>query len=85
VTTPEPPSDSAAVALERLRGTVEVGFARIDGALALLVQRSDQTDERLDEFEARLDELERRRWPLPSIGALTGLAGLILAALAQLR
>ncbi|WP_406353274.1 hypothetical protein [Streptomyces sp. NBC_00658] len=85
MTTPEPPSDSAAVALERLRGTVEVGFARIDGALALLVQRSDQTDERLDEFEARLDELERRRWPLPSIGALTGLAGLVLAALAQLR
>jgi hypothetical protein len=85
VTTPEPPSDSAAVALERLRGTVEVGFARIDGALALLVHRSDQSDERLDEFEARLDELERRRWPLPSIGALTGLAGLVLAALAQLR
>jgi hypothetical protein len=85
VTDPEQPADSAAVALERLRGTVEVGFARIDGALALLVQRSDQTDERLDEFETRLDELERRRWPLPSIGALTGLAGVTAAVISQLR
>ncbi|WP_075662758.1 hypothetical protein [Streptomyces acidiscabies] len=85
MTTPEPPHDSAAVALERLRGTVEVGFARIDGALALLVQRSDQTEGRLDDLETRVDELDNRRWPLPSIGALVGLAGLALAALAQLR
>lgn len=85
MTRPEPPPDSAAVALERLRATVEVGFARIDGALALLVQRSDQTEGRLDELENRVDELEDRRWPLPSIGALVGLAGLTLAALAQLR
>ncbi|MEU3613108.1 hypothetical protein ABZ725_12485 [Streptomyces sp. NPDC006872] len=85
MTTPEPPHDSAAVALERLRGTVEVGFARIDGALALLVQRSDQTEGRLDELETRVDELDNRRWPLPSIGALVGVAGLMLAVLAQLR
>ncbi|MEL3944510.1 hypothetical protein [Streptomyces sp. LNU-CPARS28] len=80
MTLPDPPPDSAAVALERLRGTVEVGFARIDGALALLVQRSDQTDERLDELESRLEGLETRRWPLPSIGALTGLVGVTVAA-----
>ncbi len=85
MTTPKPPPDSAAVALERLRATVEVGFARIDGALALLVQRSNHTDGRLDDLESRVDELENRRWPLPSIGALVGLAGLIVAALAQLR
>ncbi|MFJ4585337.1 hypothetical protein [Streptomyces echinatus] len=85
MTTPEPPPDSAAVALERLRSTVEVGFARIDGALALLVQRSDQTEGRLDDLENRVDELENRRWPLPSIGALVGLVGLMLVALAQLR
>ncbi|MFJ6654907.1 hypothetical protein ACIQNG_00840 [Streptomyces sp. NPDC091377] len=85
MTTPEPPPDSAAVALERLRATVEVGFARLDGALALLVQRSNQTEARLDDLENRVDELEDRRWPLPSIGALVGLVGLMLAALAQLR
>ncbi|MFJ4688022.1 hypothetical protein [Streptomyces sp. NPDC088789] len=85
MTTPEPPPDSAAVALERLRATVEVGFARLDGALALLVQRSNQTEGRLDDLENRVDELEDRRWPLPRIGALVGLVGLMLAALAQLR
>ncbi|MCT9090578.1 hypothetical protein N4G70_17195 [Streptomyces sp. ASQP_92] len=81
---PEPSSDLAAVAIERLRGTVEVGFARIDGSLALLVQRSDQTDERLDDYENRLEALETRRWPLPSIGTLTGLAGVTVAAVSLL-
>ncbi|MEV4438984.1 hypothetical protein AB0K09_08195 [Streptomyces sp. NPDC049577] len=78
---PSSPSDAAAVALEleRLRGTVEAGFARVDGALALLVQRSDQSDRQLADHEVRLDALERARWPLPSLAALTGLAGLLTA------
>lgn len=75
-------SDPAAVAveLERLRGAVEVGFARTDGSLALLVQRSDQTEKALDDHDRRLDALERSRWPLPSIAAVLGVAGLILSA-----
>ncbi|MDX3063403.1 hypothetical protein PV518_14630 [Streptomyces sp. ND04-05B] len=68
MTTHPSPSDPAAVALEleRIRRTIEVGFTRTDGALALLVQRHDQTDEaikeharRIDEHDARLDTLER--------------------------
>jgi hypothetical protein len=75
------PNDPVAVAveLERLRGTLEAGFARVDGSLALLVQRSDQTDKQLADHESRLDALERTRWPLPSIAALTATAGLCLA------
>ncbi|MFZ3569289.1 hypothetical protein ACNYS0_20270 [Streptomyces sp. BH034] len=62
------PSDPAAVALEleRIRRTIEVGFTRTDGALALLVQRHDQSDEaikdntrRLDDHDGRLDTVER--------------------------
>ncbi|PNE42759.1 hypothetical protein [Streptomyces noursei] len=67
-----------ALELERLRGAVEAGFARVDGALALVVQRSDQTDRRLAELDNRLDAVERRRWPLPSIAALVGLVGLFV-------
>ncbi|MFJ9827282.1 hypothetical protein ACIRSU_23430 [Streptomyces sp. NPDC101160] len=69
-------NDPVAVALEleRLRGTLEAGFARVDGSLALLVQRSDQTDKQLADHEARLDALERARWPLASIGALAAVA-----------
>ncbi|MFI6286864.1 hypothetical protein ACIBCM_19305 [Streptomyces sp. NPDC051018] len=70
---------AVAVELERLRGTLEAGFARADGALALLVQRSDQTDKQLAEMESRLDSLERARWPLASIAAVTASAGLLLA------
>ncbi|MFK0209954.1 MULTISPECIES: hypothetical protein [unclassified Streptomyces] len=75
------PNDPVAVAveLERLRGTLEAGFARVDGSLALLVQRSDQTDRQLADHEARLDALERSRWPLSSIAALTASAGMLVA------
>jgi hypothetical protein len=75
-------SDPTAVAveLERLRGTVEAGFARVDGSLALLVQRSDQTDKQLADHEQRLDALERARWPLASIGALAAVATVVLTA-----
>jgi hypothetical protein len=75
-------SDPAAVALEleRLRGTVEAGFARVDGALALVVQRNDQTDRQLAGHEARLDSLERARWPVTSIGALAAVAAVMVAA-----
>ncbi|MEV4424968.1 hypothetical protein ACN9M0_21805 [Streptomyces sp. R-07] len=75
------PNDPVAVALEleRLRGTLEAGFARVDGSLALLVQRSDQTDKQLADHEARLDDLERARWPLTSIAALTASAGVLVA------
>ncbi|MFB6697017.1 hypothetical protein [Streptomyces rubiginosohelvolus] len=74
-------SDPAAVALEleRLRGTVEVGFARVDGSLALLVQRSDQSDRQLAEHETRLDTLERARWPLPSVAAITAATSVALS------
>ncbi|MYR46583.1 hypothetical protein [Streptomyces sp. SID5910] len=75
------PSDPAAVAveLERLRGTMETGFARVDGSLALLVQRGDQTDRAISDHETRLDALERARWPLPSLAALVGLVGLVFS------
>ncbi|MDX2539784.1 hypothetical protein PV437_42525 [Streptomyces scabiei] len=69
------PEASVAVELERLRGTVETGFARVDGQLALLVQRGDQTDRKIDDHETRLDALERNRWPLPTISVLCGVAG----------
>ncbi|MGW8849301.1 hypothetical protein ACWGNE_16105 [Streptomyces xiamenensis] len=67
---------AVALELERVRRTIEVGFTKTDGALALLVQRSDQSDRQLDDHEQRLDSLERARWPLPSLAALVGAIGL---------
>ncbi|MEU0359136.1 hypothetical protein ABZ175_28360 [Streptomyces cyaneofuscatus] len=68
-----------AVELERLRRSVDVGFATTRGDLALLLQRADQTDKVLGEHEERLDALERNRWPLPSLAALTSCVALVLA------
>ena len=70
------PDGEIALALAELRRALEVGLARIDGQLALLVQRSDQIDKAIDELDARVNTLERSRWPLPAISALTGLAAL---------
>lgn len=50
---------SVAVALAELRGTMETGFANLDGKLNLLGQRGDQTERRLDDIERRLDAVER--------------------------
>lgn len=81
MTTQPPLSDPGAVALEleRIRRTIEVGFTRTDGALALLVQRHDQTDEEIKEHARRLDAIERTRWPLPSVAALVAVLGLALS------
>ncbi|WHM36325.1 hypothetical protein [Streptomyces sp. BPTC-684] len=77
--TQPPPPDPVAVELEKLRGTMAEGFARVDGALALLVQRGDQTDRALADLDNRVDALERGRWPLPSLAAAVGVIGLALS------
>ncbi|MFB7461726.1 hypothetical protein [Streptomyces sp. NPDC056188] len=75
------PNDPAAVALEleRLRRSVEVGFEKQAGSLALLVQRASQTDDAVKSLNIRVTALERSRWPLPSLAALTGIGALVLS------
>lgn len=73
------PDGEIALELAELRRALEVGLARIDGQLALLVQRSDQIDKAIEELDARVTTLERSRWPLPTISTLTGLAALAVA------
>ncbi|MFG2956353.1 hypothetical protein ACGF5O_21850 [Streptomyces sp. NPDC048291] len=73
------PDGEIALELAELRRALEVGLARIDGQLALLVQRSDQTDKAIEELDGRVTALERSRWPLPTISALTGVAAFAVA------
>ncbi|MFE7947424.1 hypothetical protein [Streptomyces sp. NPDC057426] len=72
------PTESGQVALEleRMHGTMKEGFARVDGALALLVQRSDQTDKDIEDLRQDVENLKRNRWPLPAVAAITGCAAL---------
>ncbi|WP_282792096.1 hypothetical protein [Streptomyces sp. CC224B] len=85
MTIPTPSDPTVAVELEKIRGELAAGFARVDGSLALLVQRGDQTDRALADHEARLDALERARWPLPSLAALVALCGLAVSLWTSLR
>lgn len=60
-----------------------VGFTRVDGQLALLVQRGDQTDKQLADHEQRLDALERNRWPVTALTAVGALGVSLWQALGQ--
>ncbi|MFC5723221.1 hypothetical protein ACFP1Z_23915 [Streptomyces gamaensis] len=74
-----PERDAKAAELAELRRNLDVGVVRIDGHLALLSRRSDQTEHEIAEVAQRVRALEQGRWPLPSIAALTGVAALALA------
>ncbi|MFF1447878.1 hypothetical protein ACFVYF_06955 [Streptomyces sp. NPDC058274] len=73
-----PLTEGVTLELERLRSSVDVGFATTRGDLALLLQRADQTDKCLGEHEDRIEALERTRWPLTSLAALTSCAALAI-------
>ncbi|MET8183152.1 hypothetical protein [Streptomyces sp. NPDC005336] len=77
--TTEPEQAALAVELAELRRSVDVGFARVDGRLALLDHRGEQSEEDVGQLAERMRVLEHGRWPLPSIAALTGVCALALA------
>lgn len=79
------PEGEIALALAELRSALEVGLARIDGQLALLVQRSDQADKALEDLEARVASLEKSRWPLPTIAVLASVTAVAVTAFGLLR
>ena len=68
----EPEHAFISTELSELRRSVDVGITRIDGRLALLVQRGEHLEKGVDDLEARITALERARWPLPGVAALTG-------------
>lgn len=73
---------SVAVELERLRGTMEAGFARVDGSLALLVQRSDRRTARSPTTSRGWTRLSGRagRWPLASMTTLAAVSAVAVTA-----
>ncbi|MET7697508.1 MULTISPECIES: hypothetical protein [unclassified Streptomyces] len=65
--------------LAELRRCLEVGLTRIEGGLALLTQRDDQTAKDLDDLSSRLVALEHTRWPLPTLAAVAAVGALAVA------
>ncbi|MFD4951098.1 hypothetical protein [Streptomyces sp. NPDC058451] len=65
--------------LAELRRRLDVAYARVEGGLALLSHRTEETAKELDEVSTRLVALEHSRWPLPAVAALTALGSLVVA------
>lgn len=78
-------SEDIALELERLRGVCSAGFAEIKGALAVLVERSDRSEEDIQKLEHRFSALERRVWMTAGIGVAVavGSSGLLTSLLVR--
>ncbi|MFF1543181.1 hypothetical protein [Streptomyces sp. NPDC058291] len=64
--------------LAELRRRLDVAYARVEGGLALLTHRTEETAKELDELGARVVRLEHARWPLPAVAALTAVGALVV-------
>jgi hypothetical protein len=64
--------------LAELRRRLDVAYTRVEGGLALLTHRTEETSKELDELSSRLVSLEHARWPLPSIAAVTAVGALVV-------
>jgi hypothetical protein len=65
--------------LAELRRRLDVAYARVEGGLALLSHRTEETAKELDELNTRIATLEHTRWPLASIAALAAVGALVVA------
>lgn len=74
-----------AIALETLRGTVETGFATVRGDINLLARGEQMNAAELQSMDVRMRALEERRFPLPTIGGIMGVAGAVFAGLSLLK
>ncbi|MFE7403358.1 hypothetical protein [Streptomyces sp. NPDC057557] len=73
--TPSSSGDRVAVELAEMRGEIRTAFAELNGRLDLALQRTAATESDITTLQDRVAALERGRWPLPSIAAVTGVAG----------
>ncbi|MEV6176586.1 hypothetical protein [Streptomyces sp. NPDC052015] len=64
--------------LAELRRRLDVAYARVEGGLALLTHRTEQTAREIDELSTRVVTLEHARWPLPSLAAVTAVGALVV-------
>jgi len=87
---PSEKPEAVAVALAELRGEIATGLARIEGSLAVLVERSTRTEQdvrdlrsdaedEIADLRREIDLLKANRWPLPAVGVLTGAGALLVS------
>lgn len=63
---------NVAAEIAQLRGTMDTGFAKVEGQLALLVHSSETNKAELKELEGRVTALEERRIPWAMLAMMSG-------------
>ena len=51
---------------------------RLTGRVDVVIMQTDEQKGDVKDHEIRIRQLEANRWPLPTLGALTGIAALII-------
>lgn len=74
-----------AIAVENLRGDLQTGFATVRGDLNLLARGENHNTRRLDDLETDVEDLKARRFPLPTIGGIMGVAGVCVSVVALVQ
>ena len=62
--------------LAELRRKLDVAHARVEGGLALLSHRAEQTAKEVDDLSTRIVALEHTRWPLRAVAVVTAVGAL---------
>lgn len=74
-----------ALALESIRGTVETGFTAVRGDINLLAHKESRNASDVLELDKRVNALEDRRFPLPAIGGIMGVIGVLISLIATVK
>lgn len=74
-----------ALALESIRGTVEIGFTAVRGDINLLAHKESRNASDVLELDKRVNALEDRRFPLPAIGGIMGVMGVLISLISTVK
>lgn len=66
---------AVAIALSDLRGSVDTGFARLNGRLDVSLQRTDTVEREVVELKQRMTALEAKLWKFSAMAAAIGTGG----------
>lgn len=71
-----------ALAMETLKGSMDTGFSTVRGDINLLARGESYNTQKLQDLEKDVNDLKARRFPLPTIGGLMGVAGVCVSCIA---
>lgn len=75
---------NVAAELAGLRGSMETGFARLEGRLDVITASQGHTERELTDLDTRVTALEARRVPLAPMAAVSGAVSAVVAVAALL-